>query len=89
MPRDILSEYGRDKPSHEKPRATSGGEKTARDVMNYMPPVGPKHQHHIGPGLHDQNLGSCGTQGPEAHRPSTSGSPGIGGTNRGNRGVQR
>jgi hypothetical protein len=84
MPRDILSEYGPDRPSHEKARASSGGVKEARDVMGYQPPQGPTN---IGdaksPGLHGDNYGNCGTQGPEARHPRESGSPGLHGSNKG------
>jgi len=48
----------------QAPRATSGGQQTPKDVMNYKPPIGPKN---IGdpksPGLHGTNHGCCGTQG--------------------------
>lgn len=61
--RDILSEYGPDSPSNQKPRAGSGGVTEARDVHRYAPPVGPTS---IGdpksPGLHGDNCGNCGTQ---------------------------
>ena len=77
MARDILSEYGPDAHKPQAPRATSGGEKSARDVMNYKPPQGPSN---IGdaksPGLHGDNHGM-------AHCPTAgrgSGHAGIGGT---------
>ena len=64
MPRDILSEYGPESASNQKPRASSGGCMEPRDVRNYQPPKGPSN---IGdpksPGLHGTNHGSCGTQG--------------------------
>jgi hypothetical protein len=51
--RDILSEYGKDSGADEKPRAGSGGVKSARDVMNYKPPVGPTSiDNPKSPGLH-------------------------------------
>lgn len=64
MARDILSEYGSESPSNQKPVATSGGCTEARDVHNYQPPKGPSN---IGdpksPGLHGTNHGNAGTQG--------------------------
>ena len=84
MPRDILSEYGRDAHKPQAARASSGGEKTARDVMNYQPPKGPSN---IGdsksPGLHGSNLGNAGTQGKSSVGTSCGGSPGLHGENRG------
>lgn len=63
MARDILSEYGRDTPSHEKPRATNGGQMEVKPIP-YSPPVGPNS---IGdpksPGIHGTNHGNNGTQG--------------------------
>ena len=77
MPRDILSEYGRDIPKPQAARATSGGCTSARDVMNYKPPQGPTN---IGdaksPGLHGANHGAAAR--PVASRGS--GGPGNGGT---------
>lgn len=76
MARDILSEYGPESPRHEKPRASSGGVKQARDVHNYSPPQGPTNINDPkGPGLHGSNYGhhqmkDCGY---------SSGKPGIGG----------
>lgn len=84
MSRDILSEYGNDSGAGNAPRATSGGVKSARDVMGYQPPQGPSN---IGdsksPGLHGNNCGNCGSQGSYGTDASTSGSPGLHGTNRG------
>jgi len=63
MPRDILSEYGHDKPHPQKPRASNGGHMPVRDVHNYSPPQGPTTFHHQGPGLADHtNHGNKGTQ---------------------------
>lgn len=63
MPRDILSEYGRDSSSPQAPRATNGGRLTPRDVHNYSPPVGPSNINDAeSPGLHGDNCGNCGTQ---------------------------
>jgi hypothetical protein len=61
MPRDILGEYGPESPQHQKARATSGGEKSAKELP-YSPPVGPKGIMESGPGLHGTNHGNCGTQ---------------------------
>lgn len=64
MPRDILSEYGRDSSSPQAPRASGGGAQTPRDVHNYSPPKGPTNINDPkGPGLHGDNCGPCGTQG--------------------------
>lgn len=63
MSKDILSMYGPDSPSNQKPRASSGGEMMARDVMGYKPPVGPSNINDPkSPGLHGDNCGNCGTQ---------------------------
>lgn len=77
MPRDILSEYGKDSSQPQAARATTGGIKEAKPISNYCPPQGPSN---IGdaksPGLHGDSHGM-------AHCPSAgrgSGSPGIGGT---------
>lgn len=82
MSRDILGEYGPESPSNQKPRATNGGQMQPRDVMNYQPPRGPKSIGDHGPGLHGDNYGNCGTQ-TGGRRAETSGSPGIGGANKG------
>jgi hypothetical protein len=77
MPRDILSEYGKDIPHPQAPRATSGGCTSARDVMNYKAPVGPTNINDPkGPGCHGDNHGMA--QRPVANRGS--GGPGSGGT---------
>jgi len=84
MARDILSEYGPDSRSPQAPRASSGGVTQARDVMGYSPPRGPTNvMDPKSPGLHGTNLGNCGSQGGYDQRCQTSGSPGLGGTNRG------
>ena len=79
MARDILSEYGPDKASHDAGRATNGGQMPVRDVRNYAAPQGPKGIMQSGPGLHGSNSGN--TRQPTGK--SSSGSPGIGGTNHG------
>jgi len=92
MPRDILSEYGNDSGAGNAPTAKSGGITSARDVMGYSPPKGPSNiMDPKSPGIHGANLGNCGTQGPSASRgQGASGSPGLGGTNKGNTaGTQR
>lgn len=64
MPRDILSGFGPDSPSNQKPSASNGGQMPVRDVRNYSPPVGPKNINDSKtPGLHGDNCGPCGTQG--------------------------
>lgn len=84
MGRDILSGFGPDSPSNQRPRATSGGVTKARDVMGYQPPQGPMGIGNRGPGLGGDNCGNCGTQGyGEDCDAQTSGSPGLGGKNRG------
>lgn len=85
MPRDILSEYGRDIPKPQAPRATTGGVKEAKPIANYKPPQGPTNINDPkSPGLHGANHGyACK---PVATRGS--GGPGIGGTTRGS-GSQR
>jgi hypothetical protein len=77
MARDILSEYGKDSFQPQAARATSGGVKSARDVMNYATPKGPTNiGDPKGPGLHGDRHGTAHC--PVAGRGS--GSPGIGGT---------
>jgi hypothetical protein len=80
MARDILSEYGSDKPMKQAARATKGGVTSARDVRNYAAPQGPTNiMESQSPGLHGSNSGN--TRQPTGK--SSSGSPGIGGTNHG------
>jgi hypothetical protein len=84
MARDILSEYGKDSNSPMAPRATKGGETSARDVMNYSPPQGPMGiMGNNKPGLGGDNCGNCGTQGASSISKSESGSPGLHGDNKG------
>lgn len=62
MARDILSEYGPDSPSNQKPRATNGGQQTPKE-MPYSPPKGPTNINDgRSPGLHG-TVHDCGTQG--------------------------
>lgn len=78
MPRDILSEYGKDVSHPQAARATTGGVKSARDVMNYSPPKGPSNINDPkSPGLHGDSHGMA--RCPTAGRGS--GGPGIGGSN--------
>ncbi len=64
MSDDILSGYGRDSGTGEKPRATNGGHQTPRDVHNYSPPRGPSNINDPqSPGLHGTNHGCCVNQG--------------------------
>lgn len=77
MPRDILSEYGKDTSHSQAPRATSGGVEKARDVMNYSPPKGPSNINDPkSPGIHGDGHGMA--RCPTAGRGS--GHAGIGGT---------
>lgn len=63
MSKDILNEYGPDSPQDQKPRATSGGCTTAKDLP-YSPPKGPMGiMGNERPGLGGSNHGNCGTQG--------------------------
>jgi hypothetical protein len=59
---EILSEYGRDSATPERPRATNGGQQSPKE-LSYSPPKGPTSQMNQGPGLHGTNHGYCGTQG--------------------------
>ena len=56
--RDILSEYGKDIPHPQAPRATSGGVEQAKP-LNYHMPVGPTNMHQQGPGIHGDNHGNA------------------------------
>lgn len=62
MARDILSGFGPDSPSDQRPVARSGGVTEAKPLP-YSLPVGPKGQMHEGVGLGGENHGCCGTQG--------------------------
>jgi len=61
MADDILSDFGRDSSTSDKPRATSGGATSAKDLP-YSPPTG-RAGSTSGPGLGGTNHGQCGTQG--------------------------
>jgi hypothetical protein len=77
MPRDILSEYGKDSGVGQAARATSGGVKSARDVMNYSSPKGPTNINDPkSPGIHGDGHGMA--RCPTASRGG--GHVGIGGT---------
>ena len=89
MAKDILSEFGQDSGTGQKPRATEGGCCEARDVHNYSSPQGPTKQMRQGPGLGGTNHGTSGTQGSHSTNERQSGRPGLGGSNLGNRGQQR
>lgn len=81
MPRDTLSEYGRDSSGPQRPRATSGGVTQARDVRNYRPPQGPTNINDPkGPGLHGHN---CGIANQPRGSDGSGGSPGLHGDNEG------
>lgn len=83
MGKDILSMYGNDSIMPKARRASSGGVKSARDVMGYDPPTGPTSIGNRGPGLGGDNYGNCGTQGPKMTSPREGGMPGLGGERRG------
>jgi len=59
--RDILGEFGEESPDEQAPRATNGGQMEVKKLP-YSTPVGPKSLMDKGPGLHENNLGNCGTQ---------------------------
>ena len=77
MARDILGEYGPESHQPQSGRATTGGVKSSRDVMNYATPKGPSNiGDPKGPGLHGDSHGNA--RCPVAGRGS--GHVGIGGT---------
>lgn len=84
MARDILGEYGPDSSQPQRARASSGGVTQAKPLP-YCPPQGPKGQMHQGPGLGGTNHGN----GQRCVADGGSGSVGLGGDNRGNRGTQK
>lgn len=60
--RDILSEFGPESASDQKPRATNGGQMEVKSIP-YSLPVGPSNINDPkSPGLHGTNHGTCGTQ---------------------------
>jgi hypothetical protein len=76
MARDILSEYGKDIPHPQAPRATSGGVERAKP-LHYSPPVGPTNINDPkSPGLHGDSHGMAHC--PVASHGGESGHPGIG-----------
>ncbi len=83
MARPILSEFGPDASKSQASRATRGGVERFRDVMGYSPPCGPIGINRVGVGLGGENLGNCGTQQRTGVGVGESGSPGLGGENRG------
>jgi hypothetical protein len=88
MPRDILSEYGKDAPHPQAPRATSGGVEKAKPIHNYAPPKGPTNIHdRESPGLHGDRHGMAHC--PTAGGGGESGHPGLGATNIHKSGSQR
>jgi len=63
MSRDILSEFGPDSPSTQRPVATNGGQQTPKELP-YSAPVGPKSINDgNSPGIHGTNHENCGSQG--------------------------
>lgn len=82
MARDILGEYGPNTSKPQRARAECGGilPGDQRDVMNYKPPQGP-----IGI-MKGNSVGLGGVNHGNGQRSSAnrgSGSPGLGGTNKG------
>lgn len=59
---DILSNYGKNSPTPQSPRATNGGKQIPKPIP-YSPPKGPTGQMKQSPGLGGTNHGNCGTQG--------------------------
>jgi len=82
MARPILSEYGPDTRKKQAARAKSGGCKSARDVMDYDSPYGPSSLGNRGPGL-GGDVFERGTQNLSSVDCGESGSPGLGGRNKG------
>ena len=63
MPKDILSEYGKDISTPQAPRATNGG-KMEVTPCDYSPPKGPSNINDPQtPGLHGKNYGNAVKQG--------------------------
>lgn len=63
MPRDILSEYGRESSQPQRARATNGGQCDPKPIP-YSPPVGPSNINDSKtPGLHGTNHGNAVNQG--------------------------
>lgn len=63
MARDILSGFGNDIPTHQKPRATDGGRLDPKP-LDYKPPVGPSNINDPkSPGIHGTNHGNAPGQG--------------------------
>lgn len=58
MARDILSGFGPNSASNQKPSATNGGQMPVKDI-SYSPPVGPKSINDPKtPGIHGTNHGN-------------------------------
>jgi hypothetical protein len=83
MARDILSEFGPDRPAHKESHgssglATGGGQPVKHDVHNYAMPQGPTNIHDAAsPGLKGTNWGNSGTQGPPMPKEAEIGEAGI------------
>jgi len=84
MARKIMQDVSRKEVSNR-----AGGVTRARDVLSYAMPKGPTSIGNRAVGLGGKNHGPCGTQGCYSIKESSSGRPGLGGTNRGNRGSQQ
>ena len=92
MARSILNEYGPDADKPQVPGATSGGCTEAKDVMGYVPPVGPIGISNSTVGLGGVNCCNAGSQGKhDLTGDGGAGAPGIvrlGGENKGEEGSQ-
>ena len=88
MARDILSEFGPDMSGSRSVdnRASNGGQRPVRDVMNYSPPTG-RAGSTAGPGLGGDSADKAEQFGCGCG--SSSGSPGLHGTNHGVCGSQK
>ena len=92
MARDILNEFGNESNQPSYSPQVRGGVMSGKDVMRYLPPVGPKGiKDPQSPGIHGANSGTDGSQGSTHDALQRGGTVGIvtnGGVNRGNCGSQ-
>lgn len=77
MAREILGPGSR-----KESRASSGGVESSKDVHAYRMPMGPTSIGNHGPGLGGTSH-MCGSQGSHSVGARSSGSAGLGGSNRG------
>ena len=87
MARPLHSEYGPDTPKKQVARAKTGGCTSAGDVNRYRAPQGPTSISNRGPGL-GGDVFERGSQNLSTLACGESGSPGLGGRNKG-QGVNR